>query len=262
MTATEHEDMTAVILVFSLVVVCIECLLNNRDTAIGYGEAGMNAYRKWISQGGPFKDPSALNKCYDIWCLNSTLEDQIWLLTNGQSPTSREQSGKANASILLLEMRYLTLVIMHRNLFDSSNIEASTPDCEKIINIGEKILASTPSDAVRESLSIDGCSRRMPVITLGSELVPCLYFTIQACSPFPLRKKAIALLVAANCVEGIWSSQSAANAAERDLTTELHGKIRRPDVKHMSLSQMFGIHHKDEISGSRKEKLEELEIQL
>ena len=187
------------------------------------------------------------------------------------------QPREVDRSILLLEMQHLTLTIMHKNMFGPSNVEQSTPDFEEIVNVGEEILKSIPpltpspnapttSFETRYDPNIDPAlsrvatettaegrrsltgspvpalyARRIPSFTLATGIVPCLYFVTQACASIPLRKRAIALLYAANCVEGIWSSQSAAKVAEEDLNAELRGTAPRHHMGSMSLGRMLGV---------------------
>ena len=158
--------------------------------------------------------------------------------------TSTLQSCQDNPTILLLKVRYYIMFIMHENLLNSDRIEDSTSVCESILGIEEKLLARTPSHIPNikvEQESTNGLAHRMPNSTLAFELVPCLYFTFWVCGSFTVQKKAIALLQAANRIEGIWSSQNVAKAAQEHHDAELGGDIRRPNLEHMSLSQMLGI---------------------
>ena len=357
--AAGRSDTTEIILVCCFVFVCIECLFGHPAEAIKHAQAGLKVHREWLSKGGPFGDKSPYsstsvdNEDYCIWRLCSELENQIWFLTDGQSPntaparwedppysvyystrdfsttdqaqlsldtiakrvfflahenTERKKEMASNISqdllkehqligrllaefespfrrfvstiqppevdrsVLLLEMQHLALMIMHKNMFDSSGIEQSTPDFEEVVNIGEEILKSIPSlpspDAPATSFggSIDAnidpnlaaitasmgqssigslvpalYARRIPSFTLATGIIPCLYFTTKACTSVSLRKRAIALLYAANCVEGIWSSHSAAKAADEDLSAELSGIARRPDLGFTPLGRLLGV---------------------
>ena len=384
--AIGNSDTTEVILVCCFVFVCTECLFGNPVAAIGHAQAGLKVHRDWLSQGGPFRtqqsssSPSVANEDYCIWRLCSELENQIWLLTDGQSTTSAParweevpysvyyssrdfsttdqaqlsldtiakrqfflvhentqrtkemkptipqemlkehqvigrllgefespfrrlvssiQPREVDRAILLLEMQHLALTIMHKHLFDSSSIEQSTPDFEEVINIGEEILKSIPPlppspnapttsfdrnmdpnidpnlPMVKSEMGEEGeasssgsivpalYARRIPSFTLATGIIPCLYFTTKACASIPLRKRAIALLYAANCVEGIWSSQNAARSADENLNAELDGTARRPNLGFIPLGRMLGVvGWSDESSGTQRGTPESSSLQL
>ena len=383
--AAGRSDKTEIILVCCFVFVCIECLFGHPAAAIGHAQAGLKVHREWLSKGGPFSDNSTFsstsvdNEDYCIWRLCSELENQIWLLTDGQSPntaparwedppysiyyssrdfsttdqaqlsldtvakrvfflahenTQRKKEMTRNISqdllkehqvigrllgefespfrrfvstiqppevdrtILLLEMQHLALTIMHKNMFDSSGIEQSTPDFEEVINIGEEILKSIPSlppspnvpntsfrgnyeanidpslSSVTAGMGGEGESstggllpalyaRRVPSFTLATGIIPCLYFTSKACASVPLRKRAIALLYAANCVEGIWSSHGAARAAEENLVAELSGTASTPNLFTVPLGRMLGVvGWRDEASESQRQSPESSGMQM
>ena len=188
------------------------------------------------------------------------------------------QAREPDRPILLLEMQHLTLTVMHSNLFNSGSVDQSTEEFLEIVNIGEKILKLHPSlpqspnplpgtsrehilestidpslssrepplTASRRTSKTEGSflavyARRAPSFTLATGIIPPLYFTTQACTSVPIRQKAIALLYAANCVEGIWSSQSAAKVAEEDLKADMTGAQRRPNPGLMPLGRMLGV---------------------
>ena len=133
------------------------------------------------------------------------------------------------------------MFIMHENLLDSDRIGESTALCKSILEIGEKLLAWVSPNIKVEQESTNGITRRKPNSTLVFGLVPCIYFTFQASGSFTVRRKAITLFRAANRIEGIWSSQNVAKAAQEDYDAELEGDIRRPSLVNMSLDQMLGI---------------------
>ena len=222
------------------------------------------------------------------------------LLGEFESPfrrfVSTIQPPEVDRTILLLEMQHLALTIMHKNMFDSSGIEQSTPDFEEVINIGEEVLKSIPSlppspnvpttsfqgnyeanidpnlssvmASGGEESSIGGLipalyTRRIPSFSLATGIIPCLYFTSKACASVPLRKRAIALLYAANCVEGIWSSHGAARAAEENLVAELSGTAPAPNLCFVPLGRMLGVvGWRDETSEDQGQSPESSDMQM
>ena len=209
------------------------------------------------------------------------------------------QHGDIDRSILLLEMQHVTLIIMHKNLLGPNNTDEWTSEYGEVVKIGEEILksipslpsspnASTTSFEPRLDVNIDptlsmaksertgeglrsatgspipaGYTKRIPSFTLASGMVPCLYFVTRTCTSVSLRRRAIAMLYAANCVEGIWSAQSAARAAEEILAAELRGAAPTQELGLMPLRQMLGVvEWTGDATAASVEAIESFAIQL